>query len=311
MLLSLIYVVFMPLTHVVVPIATFFWNIIKHTIVIPLLLMARVTLFGLVYLPLTPFLAAVKVKYDTDVPVEQTLFRLAVSIMPHLRFFLVHLLHYTMISIFVGGFVGAVAGLNLSIVARIISFPESKPQMEKTATDTNITNVVKVDKAVPHARWRMEPSTKAIIEGGPTSDLSLDPLFSRNKQIGERPQIARAASPEIKVESPQPLVSNIPVKKEPPLRAVAASPDAEVYEDDDGYSYMTYEQMSDFPPGNNASDTPAGEKENILAGDFSGAFSVHTIEEQLEHSGSDVPETETLATSLSEFSVEPRGQLAK
>lgn len=237
------YVVFMPLTHVVFPIVIFWWNVLKHTLIIPILLMIRTTLFGLVYLPLTPVLSAVRVKYDTDVPVEVSLFRLTVDLWPHVKFFLVNLLHYVMISMFVGIMVGFVAGFNVSIVSRFVALPEKKVTASKNTQTTPYVNALR------------ERIAKAAEEQTTNTRPKEEPIFDKAK-------ISQAKINE-------PALSNEPVvKKEevlPFIRKpfVSSSNERDVYEDDDGYSYMTYE-------------SPEPE-ERLLPLD-----AVHTIEEESE-----------------------------
>lgn len=248
------HVAILPLTFVVFPIALLIWNIIKHTFVIPILLMLRTTLFGLVYLPLTPVLSAVRVKYDTEVPVEVSLYRLLVDISPHVRFFLVNLLHYVMISLFVGVIVGFFTGFNISIVMRFVVLPEDQPKRTRRTQTTPYVDALKQRIAEAEAKLKQE------------------------SQEPQEPMEPPKPEPEVKAEPKEPLLSNVPaIKKEEPKeepkkeqglpfirKPIITTPtEREGYEDDDGYNYLTYETPE--PPQNTLQD------------------SVHTIlEEELE-----------------------------
>lgn len=211
------YAALTPLTHFSLPIVNFVWNVFKHTLVIPTLLVLRITLFGLVYLPLTPVLSVAKVKYDTEVAVEVSLFRLFVDLKPHIQFFLLNLLHYVMISLFVGTFVGFVAGFNISIVARIVALPEGKARSSRKTQTTPYVNAI--EQRVAKVERKEAAETK----------------------------------PHEPDSEPLPSVSNIPVIKKEEVPAIllkqlpSSSTDAEVYEDDDGYSYMSYDLPETSP----------------------------------------------------------------
>lgn len=184
------------------------WKIVEHTLLVPLLLMVRISLFGLVYMPLTPVLHAINVDYDHDMPVEMSLFHLIVDLLPHIWFFVFHMTHFCMISVFVGTFVGMCTGFNISIVSRLLTIPEPKTTKSRKTQTTPF--VAKLET-----------------------------------------KIKKPAAKSATAEAPVAFVANVPVVKKEPVSPVLAfkpvfskdSPTEEIYEDDDGYGYMSYEAM--------------------------------------------------------------------
>lgn len=221
------YVVLMPFTHFIFPIVFFIKAVVSHTVIIPVLLMMRIAIFGLVYLPLTPFLSLAHVNYDKNVPVEVSLFRLLKDASPHLWFFLINLLHYVMVSLFVGTFVGLVTGFNLSLIVRIVTLPNKKSTASKMTQTTPYVSAI-------------ERKLARFPQDGLKSGVTI-----KRESIGDNPikfeskrDVGIALSP-----LPLPVLSNAPViKKEERLnrKPIFRPNNMEMYEDDDGYSYMTY-----------------------------------------------------------------------
>lgn len=240
--LALQYVVLMPITHFILPIFFFVKAVITHTLLIPCLLTLRLAIFGLVYLPLTPVLNLAKVNYDSDVPVEVFMFRLLRDLYPHFCFFLINLLHYLMVSIFLGTFVGIIAGLNMSLVSHILSLPESKPMSVKNTQTTPYLNALE----------RRSAQIKKEFGDLNTSPVKLEPKEENNALSLQDPEVKK--EPEGEEREDGPILSNSPVVKLEEVLTVRLKPfvrssDAEMYEDDDGYSYMTFdiEEEPDAP----------------------------------------------------------------
>lgn len=224
------YVVLMPFTHFIFPIVFFIKAVVSHTVIIPVLLMIRIAIFGLVYLPLTPFLSLAHVNYDKNVPVEVSLFRLVKDASPHLWFFMINLLHYVMVSVFVGTCVGLVTGFNISLIVRIVALPNRKSTASKTTQTTPYVN------AIEHKLARYpQVGPKSGTRG---TTVKKEPIGDRPVKAEYRRDVGIALSP-----LPLPVLSNAPViKKEEGhnLKPVFRPSNMEMYEDDDGYSYMTY-----------------------------------------------------------------------
>lgn len=210
---------FFPFTHIVLPILRALWQLFRHTVVIPALMVMRITLFGFIYLPLKPVLNVAQVRYDTDSPVELSLYRLALHLAPHIGFFLVHLLHYVMVSVIVGTFVGMIAGFNMSLVSKIFTLSEEKSQGKVSRFTQTTPHLQRLEARAKRASSRAEQSEPKVQAGKP----KVAPLSSLVQN-----------APKVKIEEISPL--------EAYSRSFSGRLEQELYEDDDGYNYMAYEQ---------------------------------------------------------------------
>lgn len=176
-----------------------------------MLLIIRTFLFGLVYLPLVPVLLLLNVEFDTSVPVEKALYRLVHSAWPHLKSLVGHSFHYLMVSVFLGTTAGIVAGVNISITSRIFLLTKRHVKKEK-ARDPEI------------------PATYSSHFSGPLltqSHSSVGPDgHARDVLLANTPRsfLNLATQPTVKQED-------------------LSAPEALVYEDDDGYSFMNLEPL--------------------------------------------------------------------
>ncbi|OBA21671.1 hypothetical protein METBIDRAFT_190545 [Metschnikowia bicuspidata var. bicuspidata NRRL YB-4993] len=210
-----------PFTGVVFPIIRFFYGLVNHLLLIPIFLIFRTFIYGFIYIPLLPVLKVTEIHFDTLVPVELTLYRLAVGLLPHLHVFLYHSIHYFMVSMFVGTFVGMVAGFNISIVSRILCIGETK----------NESAVKRFGEAPVNApEWkRVKRDPHSVVE---TSEIS------PKKQSPERPKHKNILEEVPKVKT-EPNFMFSPTRESAELNGNA------IFEDDDGYSFMTYKVSDD------------------------------------------------------------------
>lgn len=210
-----------PFTYVCFPVIRFFYGFVNHLLLIPLLLILRTFIYGFIYIPLVPFLKATGVEYDTLVPVEVTLYRLAIGFAPHLNVFIYHFIHYFMVSMFVGSFVGMFAGLNISIVARILCVSDVKKEL-------NLKRVGDLSTATPDwKRVKWEPKT---------AHPSLTQKFIKDEGETKDPK-KEDETPAVKIENPDFLLPRVPEITEFSSEAI--------FEDDDGYNFMTYKISDD------------------------------------------------------------------
>ncbi|GEQ72188.1 hypothetical protein JCM33374_g5874 [Metschnikowia sp. JCM 33374] len=123
-----------------------------------------------------------------------------------------------MVSLFVGSFVGMVAGFNISLVARILYLPEKKSNNKTTKRSNDSLNTYSDWKRV-----KREPYSASISPDTHTTRLSTD-----DGTISQK-------TPDITT-----------VKPEKPFFSLPQMPDAgdfsseAIFEDDDGYNFMTY-----------------------------------------------------------------------
>ncbi|KAM9935876.1 hypothetical protein OXX80_004555 [Metschnikowia pulcherrima] len=210
------FAVLFPFTHVCFPIARLCYAIVNHLLLIPILLIFRTVVYGVIYIPLLPFLNAASVEYDTLVPVEVTLYRLAIGFLPHVHVFMYHFVHFFMVSLFVGTFVGMVAGFNISIISRILYIPEAK-------ADHAVKRLG--DMPVKAPDWKR---VKREAHFAPIPEKSVRPeMKDESKPIEQAPQ-----SSPVKTEPPNFSGPRVPELPE--------FPSDSIFEDDDGYDFMTY-----------------------------------------------------------------------
>lgn len=144
------------------------WLVVKHTIVVPLLLMLRITLFGLVYLPLTPVLTAADVDYDQTVSVESLLLQLVFHSIPHAAFFALHLLHYVIIAAVTGVIVGWFTGLNISVVSKVLTPPPLEEAIQEELERTK-AKMEELKAQLPNLEAPVLPKVEALVKAEPQS----------------------------------------------------------------------------------------------------------------------------------------------
>lgn len=189
-----------------------------HVVVLPLLLLLRTAVFGLLYLPLTPVLTMANVPYDTTVPVEHSLLQLAVYLAPKIGFFLLHLLHYAMMAVFVGVIVGFFVGFNLSLVSDVLA-----AQKKKVAPVVDIKR--KIDKS---ELVRLLRSESAKLR----NEVLLKPAPEPEPADTKPTELVRP----FKLAKPNLQDQILEILSKLPAETPAQGP--EWYEDDDGYTYM-------------------------------------------------------------------------
>lgn len=129
-------IILAPFNFVLFPLASLFWAILKHTLLIPCLLIIRIALYGTVYLPLTLVFSLTNVHYDSSSPVEVSLLKILSSSWPHLVFLFVNLLHYLIVSVFIGVIVGVIAGTNMSIAGYLLTWKSDSKHVKSSTTQT-------------------------------------------------------------------------------------------------------------------------------------------------------------------------------
>lgn len=248
-----------PLTHFLLPLVALVFAVVKHTILVPLLLIVRTGLYGFVYVPLVPVLAAAGVPYDSTVAVEVALYRLFVASVPRVSDFLFHAVHFFMVSVYVGSFVGAVAGVNLFLVSKVLHLPDP-PKPTMPFVDRYAQQLATLE--LPPADENPIPANEPRIKQEPVSDVSV---------------AARVPS----APSFNPIVRDY------------TYPNPSLFEDDDGYSYAPFHMTKPEP-----SVLPSAAPEQTSSDDLvprkvprrKSASSVHTIvEEDLELEASPTP----------------------
>lgn len=162
------------------------------------------------------------VHHDVDVPVEVSLFRLAVALLPHAEFFFINMLHYVMIAVFVGIICGAVAAVYVTVISKLFTLPSSK----------DIQSLLK----------RQTLKAPIIAQALETFESHALDVVAKAEAIAVKVK----QEPKIEETKDQPVpdfLENAPIIKREPIAPVRFAPVAtgeDGYEDDDGYTYMTY-----------------------------------------------------------------------
>lgn len=238
---------FFPITHICVPVLRLCWLIFKHTVAIPALLTFRTFLFTFVYVPLTPLLVTANVSYDANVPVEVWLYRLVLSLRPHVALFLVHLTHYFMISLFMGTTVGIVAGFNIGLVSRLFnvsethrtsSYVQTTPFVDKLANRPSL----KVDNTLSWAT-----SSDAKTERGPRAAEQSPVKVKTEYETGmsQKKPLANAVDSKFGIGSSN---TSAPFDFKNTKTDLLEVLSRQLYEDDDGYGLMGYDDEENTEP---------------------------------------------------------------
>lgn len=232
-----------PVTHIAIPVVLAVWAVICHVFLIPVLLVGRIWLFGLVYLPLSPLLSAARVHYDRDVPVEVALFRVLADALPHFFFFLVQLLHYVIVGILVGSTVGMFTGINISLISKTLAVDQPKPEPKKPKVSPEPKTKVKQEPESPKPEIKPKPDLEEmnrIISALKDSDLW--------EYLQNRPAKGSASN------SPAQVLKTRTFPEEP-------------FEDDDGYNYASLgtASLKERGPGTDPRDNPKGKPRDVPA----------------------------------------------
>lgn len=214
-----------PFSNLLLPTLRFFYLILHHTVVVPIILVFRIYIYGFVYLPLRPFLFLLEIHLDPNDAVEVSLFNLAILLLPQIRFFAVTLVHYFMASVLLGAVVGVGVGLNLSLITAVFSLVKKTPpkiiKRERLRNPPAKTLQSGVAFRKPEKRIKKEESNI-----GPLDPLPVRPkeeVFVKNEHFESN-----------NAYRPQKALELSPTKSWAP----SETRHQYAYEDDDGYNYL-------------------------------------------------------------------------
>lgn len=213
-----------PFSNLLLPVARFFYLVAHHVFIVPIILVFRIFIYGFVYLPLRPFLFLLEISLDPNDDVEVSLINLAMRLLPHVRFFVVTLVHYFMVSVLLGAAVGVGVGLNLSFISAVFSSIQNTPQKaaKRKALQNRPRNTLRASPAPRKGRARVK------IEDADTSPLGLLPQGQKG------PILVKSEAAEIESVAPNTQRESSPKKRWTPSDARHQY----AYEDDDGYNYL-------------------------------------------------------------------------
>lgn len=113
----------LPVTHLLLPVFRLCYFFFRHLVLIPIGLLLRGLLYGVVYLPLSPVLFVAQIRLDNHLTIESSLLNLICNLWPHIRMLVNHCTHYFMVSFYVGTLVGVLAGFNMCVISWLFRLP--------------------------------------------------------------------------------------------------------------------------------------------------------------------------------------------
>lgn len=163
-------VVLFPFHYILLPPVLLVVAVVNHVIVIPMITLVRILILGFVYIPMLPFLHTLSIEhdYDNNSRIEVTVYKIVLSAYPHLRFFMINLLHYFVVCAAIGVIFGIVASgwLNFSSLMFNSVTPSSKKHVKQKDLYTQTTPYL--NKLMN----KVDPVIKVENSPGPLFDLS-------------------------------------------------------------------------------------------------------------------------------------------
>jgi hypothetical protein len=257
---------------IVAPVITRFINvnkfILNHFIFIPLRLLFLIT----IYIPFIKVPVVLPIKFILELNDDFTS-RGIPWFQSQIELFFINIIHFFMVNVFLGIFVGAVAGMNLKVIRYFLTWetdPNHKPLNNKPASsnlypmsttssgshivypNANIDHMDDVSPKLPRspAKPVETPKPLSFLDSVVVAASEMEPSTTLEALgISELPSTDRAKS--ISTSIKQHLTHNIRDRTNKLSRS--ESSDVFMYEDDDGYNYSYEEPRSE---DNESTETP-------------------------------------------------------
>ncbi|CAG90485.2 DEHA2G10648p [Debaryomyces hansenii CBS767] len=129
----------LPLTHLIYPCLNLSYQMIKHTVFIPLAITINTLIYGFLFLPSKPVFYILGIDEPTRENIK--------VLIPHIQFFLVNLTHYVMVGVIFGTVVGIITGFNLRVIQYVWTISDietipNKVKNEKVQTTPYLNGLV-------------------------------------------------------------------------------------------------------------------------------------------------------------------------
>lgn len=121
----------LPLTHLIYPCLNLSYQMIKHTVFVPLAITVNILIYGLLFLPSKPLFYILGIDELTRDNIK--------VLIPHIQFFMVNLTHYVMVGVIFGTVVGILTGLNLRIIQYLLTISDIETIPNKVKNEKNQT----------------------------------------------------------------------------------------------------------------------------------------------------------------------------
>lgn len=249
--LALLAVISKPFQWFIAPLGSVLYGTIYHLLLVPTQMLIRIIVYTFIYLPLKPFLLVMNI--DESRTLLEAFF--------HFRFFLINLVHFAMVSIFLGVVVGIVTGFNLKLISHLL---------------TELPKEQKAKYKLPVVPEKSSKKSTSLF-----SDLR-DQVVVKDT-FGKEPQhyFGNKINRENYVEQRSPEVT----------KDLESNEGSYIFDDDDGYIYSPYNNSRVSPflaesskqrfvsdvinddsviPEENESENPSDNMSNIEEEDYSG-----------------------------------------
>lgn len=121
----------LPLTHLIYPCLNLSYQMIKHTVFIPLAITINILIYGFLFLPSKPLFYILGIDEPTRDNIK--------VLIPHIQFFMVNLTHYVMVGVIFGTVVGILTGFNLRIIQYLLTISDIETIPNKVKNEKNQT----------------------------------------------------------------------------------------------------------------------------------------------------------------------------
>lgn len=214
-------VVKFPVNYLILLPLSILYQIINHLIIIPTLIAIRITIYAIVYLPLKPVLFILGIELEAGLSVDESLYNLIIKSWPHLVFASLQITNYFIVCLIFGGIVGIFSGISLSLVSYLLTSLETKTIDFIQGSETAISV-----KKEPHTPYLDKYIDRIFENDSISTSIKRDPLsiLKHRDRRGDNGYL-------------MPLIK----QEYQPLAQTDNDSRANIYEDDDGYSYSIYD----------------------------------------------------------------------
>lgn len=207
---SALWVAAIPITHIVFPIAYFFYSLVLHIWLIPAFQVLKVLNYTFIYLPFKPVFYWMELGDPSVLTLVQTF--------PHFRFFIINMVHYLMVSAFFGIVVGVMTGLYLKVIQSVLTVDDVENNVRLQLVTESIKSSNK-NKAMPFVEEYLKKINEPVA-----------------KQEPESKQLSQALNNSLTFQT---IVNNIASSVRGGRANDMTLGQEYTYEDDDGYNYSS------------------------------------------------------------------------
>lgn len=195
----------LPLTHLIYPCLNLSYQMIKHTVFVPIAITINTLIYGFLFLPSKPLFYILGIDEPTRDNIK--------VLIPHIQFFIVNLIHYVMVGVIFGTVVGIITGFNLRIIQYLLT----------------ISNIETIPNKVKNEKVQTTPYLNDLIS-------QVTPSVSNESAGKNTTPIGYESTPEVLGSGNRTRTGKYPTsqtRSSPNMLSLGSS--NFTYEDDDGY----------------------------------------------------------------------------